>query len=128
MNAVKSQVELRFRFKFVLLLMVAALDCGVPTAGAFSRFFSTKSPVLESRPPGSSVETPPAFLASAISKPHFLTMARTTKRTGLKRSSKKPEGTVAYRGIKILSIPGQPSATAQIFREALRKRSEKQRT
>ncbi len=42
MNTVESQVELRFWLKFVPPLVVAALGWGVPTAGAFLAYFSSK--------------------------------------------------------------------------------------
>lgn len=42
MNTVESQVEPQFRLKLVPLLVVAALGWGVPIAGAFLAFFSSK--------------------------------------------------------------------------------------
>ncbi len=46
-------------------------------------------------------------------------MAKKVNSAGAKRSSTGFEGTVVYRGIKILPIRGRRSATAEAFRDAL---------
>lgn len=51
-------------------------------------------------------------------------MAKTARRAGSKRSLKKFERTVVYRGIKILPIIGRRFATAEAIRNALQAKSE----